>query len=205
MKFIKKITLFVALALVVTIGGVYAAWVYPSSTAGIGSADKTYTSDMFSVETSGVSNGTIHVDSASDNFAIKIDDARNHGGANYLAMPIASGDFSFYFTPEEGAAAEYMDGIDLVVDISVSSGTKVKNDAGTDVSIFTVKTATINISESDLTENGGSFWYTLTAADVLECLNFCEGTAVTLETHAENVIFDEALGTYGFTFTISEA
>ena len=123
MKFLKKISLFVALALVVTIGGVYAAWVYPSNNAAIGTADKTYTSDMFSVETSGISNGTIHVDSASDDFTIKIDDARNHGGANYLAMPIADGSFDFYFTPAEGAATEYLDGIDLQITIAVTSGT----------------------------------------------------------------------------------
>lgn len=94
MKFMKKISLFVALALIVTIGGVYAAWIYPSDDALVGSATKTFTGNMTQVETQATNKGEISVETSSDTLKIFVDDA-----GSYVAKAIAQGSVSVLFTP----------------------------------------------------------------------------------------------------------
>ena len=217
MNFMKKISLFVALALVVTIGGVYAAWVYPNENAQVGTANKTYTSVMTTVEQSGTSNGALHVSTDSDNFAIRVDnDANYDGGVAWKARPVASGDFDVSFVPAAGASDSYTDGIDVQVTIAISGAQTTYTQGTTDVKIFAIKTASFVISASSFEEQtDGSFLYTFTAEDFLDCLYFCVdastvGTTnslvdVYLDTHAKNQTFEAALASYNFTITFSEA
>ena len=204
MKFMKKISLFVALALVITVGGVYAAWVYPSDDAAVGTADKTFTGNMTQVSTSATSKGTISVNTASDTLKLFVDD----GGA-YRATPIAQGSVDILFTPLDGVSDTIANnGIEMVLTVSIT-GTQetIKDDENHDVKIFTVKTANFDLG-SGVKQDNGTFKVTITGEQVLGFLNFCkEGDTahnVTLDTLEENTTFGNALNTYTINLIISE-
>ena len=205
MKFARKLSLFIVLALIVTIGGVYAAWLYPADDAAVGSATKTFTGNMTQVDTQATSKGNISVDTATDTLKIFVDD-----GGNYVATPIAQGSITVCFTPAPGVSTEIKDnGIDMEIEISVT-GTQdtVKDDENLDVKIFTVKTATLPITDS-VKGADGVFRANVTGEQILACLNFCkdassESHTVTLETLEENQAFGQALNTYTINLTIKE-
>lgn len=214
MKFMKKLSLFVALALLVTIGGVYAAWIYPADNALVGSATKTFTGNMTSVETSATSKGEIYVDTANDTLKIYIDDAGNYDSEDrYQAMPIAQGSIDVYFRPLDGVSSSIENsGIPLTLTVAISgTQTTVKDDGNHDVKIFTVGTATLDLSNGEKQATGvhaGAFKVTITGQQILDMLNFCkdgvEDHTVTLDTLDENKAFGDALNTYTINLTISE-
>ena len=206
MKFARNISLFIVLALIVTIGGVYAAWLYPADDAAVGSATKTFTGNMTQVDTQATSKGNISIDTASDTLKIFVDD-----GGNYVATPIAQGSITVCFTPAAGVSESIAtNGIPMVAELSIS-GTQntVADDENHDAKIFTVKTQQLPIT--GLTKDqDGVFKATLTGEQILDCLDFCkdassESHTVTLETLAENQDFGQALNTYTINLTIKEA
>ncbi len=205
MKFTKKISLFVALALVITIGGVYAAWLYPADDAAVGSATKTFTGNMTQVDTQATSKGNISVDTATDTLKVFVDDA-----GDYLAEAIAQGSFFVSFTPVDGVSDDIANnGIEMVLDLEIAGNKdKVTDDEGHEVEIFTVKTSSIDLGKGEKQDNG-SFKVEVTGAQILDCLNFCVDSddtvhSVTLDTLAENQAFGTALNTYIIKLTISE-
>ncbi len=204
MKFMKRISLFVALALVITVGGVYAAWVYPSDDAAVGSATKTFTGNMTQVDTQASSKGKISVNTETDTLKIFVDD---NGG--YVAAPIAQGSFDVMFTPDDGVSSEIEEnGIEMILTVSITgTQTTVKDDGGHDVKIFTVKTSTIDLGCGQ--KNGSNFVVNVKGEQILACLDFCkdesvDGHTVTLGTLVENQAFGAALNTYTINLTISE-
>ena len=207
MKFARNISLFVVLALIVTIGGVYAAWLYPADDAAVGSATKTFTGNMTQVDTQATSKGNISVETATDTLKIFVDDS-----GNYVAAPIAQGSITVCFTPAAGVSEGIAtSGIPMEIVLSVT-GTQelVEDDQGHKVKIFTVKTETIDIPTSALTLEDGVFKTSITGRQILDCLDFCkdataEAHTVTLATLAENQKFGQALNTYTINLTIKEA
>ena len=204
MKFMKKISLFVALALIVTIGGVYAAWIYPSDDALVGSATKTFTGNMTQVETQATNKGEISVETSSDTLKIFVDDA-----GSYVAKAIAQGSVSVLFTPADGVSdAIATSGIEMVLEVSITGlQTKVNDDSSHEVSIFTVKTASMELGKG--TKEGESFRVTVTGEQILALLTFCDGGdgqshTVTLDTLVENQAFGQALNTYTINLTFKE-
>lgn len=206
MKFARNISFFIVLAMIVTIGGVYAAWLYPADDAAVGSATKTFTGNMTQVDTQATSKGNISVDTASDTLKIFVND-----GGNYVATPLAQGAITVCFTPALGVSAEIKEnGIDMEIEISVTGSQEtVKDDEKHDVKIFTVKTATLPITDL-VKDTDGVFRANVTGQQILNCLDFCkdassESHTVTLETLAENQAFGQALNTYTINLTIREA
>ena len=201
MKFLKKISLFIALAVMVTIGGVYAGWLYPSDDAAVGSATKTFTGNMAQVDTQATSKGNISVDTANDTLKFFVEDA-----GSYLAQATAQGSFTVIFTPAAGVSESISsNGIDLVMEISITgTQTKISDDQDHEVSIFTVKTATLDLGKG--TKDGNVFKRVVTGTEVLNCLTFCGGAGHTvhLETLVENKAFGEAMNTYTINLKIKE-
>jgi len=205
MKFMKKMSLIISLALIVTIGGVYAAWVYPGTDASVATADKTLTGNMTTVEWAD-SKGAIHVDSAKDTLAFHIDDA----GA-YVPEVETSGNLEFYFDPADGVSADIADnGIDMIIKVTVEGGQQ----AYEGIKIFTAKTEnTITIPKGSTEEQAdGTFRASISCAQIFECLTFLPDSngvskpnAVVLDTYQKNKDFETALATYIITLTITEA
>ena len=204
MKFMKKISLFVALALLVTVGGVYAAWIYPADDAAVGTANKTFTGNMTQVSTSATSKGTISVKTSSDTLKLFVDD-----GGEYVATPIAQGSVDIIFTPIDGVSEEIANnGIEMLLTVSITGAqTTVKDDGDHDVKIFTVNTETVDLGKGTK-QADGSFLVNITGTQVLSYLDFCkDGVSdhtVTLNTLAENEAFGVALDSYIINLTISE-
>ncbi|MBQ3493104.1 MAG: hypothetical protein IJA88_03260 [Clostridia bacterium] len=206
MKFMKKMSLIISLALIVTIGGVYAAWVYPGTDASVATADKTLTGNMTTVEWAD-SKGAIHVDSAKDTLAFHIDDA----GA-YVPEVETSGNLEFYFDPADGVSADIADnGIDMIIEVTVEGGKQ----AYEGVTIFTAKEDenTITIPKgSTVKQADGTFRASISCAQIFECLTFLPDStgvsnpnAIVLDTYQKNKAFEAALATYIITLTITEA
>ena len=209
MKFMRNLSLFVALALVITIGGVYAAWLYPADNAMVSSATKTFTGNMTQVETQGTSKGEIYVDTTTDTMKIFVDD-----GGEYKATPKAQGSIDIYFKPLDGVSDTIANsGIPLILTLTIT-GTQdtVTDDGEHAVKIFTAKTAnTIDLGNGEKQTGGthdGAFKVTVSGQEILDLMDFCtDGESdhtVTLDTLAENQAFGTALNTYTINLTISE-
>ena len=207
MKFARNISLFIVLALIVTIGGVYAAWLYPADDAAVGSATKTFTGNMTQVDTQATSKGNISVETATDTLKIFVDD-----GGEYLATPKAQGSIIVCFTPATGVSESIAtNGIPMEIELSVTGAqTTILDDEAHDVKIFSVKTQKLPIT--GLTKDtDGVFKAEISGQQILDCLNFCKDAQsdvahrVTLETLAENQEFGQALNTYTINLTIKEA
>lgn len=144
---IKLLTTFIALALLVTVGGVYATWSYASGESGItalstvtknnithgvqNTADKVgtitiaeETGSILSVTVSEMegrdtnSNGTIDDSEKFDKNADGIPDDVD----NYIPVLTASGQIVVTFTPKSTAPAEYKDGVSLTCELVAAEG-----------------------------------------------------------------------------------
>ena len=104
----KKISLLLVLIMCVTIGGVYAAWIYSESTAG--TVDQTITHGM---ETATGESAVGILEIIHNDAAVLIDQ-----GENYHAKLVTKGSITVRFTPNPGAADEvYTDAIPAVATI----------------------------------------------------------------------------------------
>lgn len=101
----KKLSLLVALALLVTIGGVYATWSYAGN---IATESHMHMSVNLATATEDTPKGSITV--VLNSMDVLIDDT-NH---DYVAEAVFSGKMGFVFTPGKGASDEVIaDGIDM--------------------------------------------------------------------------------------------
>ena len=109
----KKLSTLIALALIVTIGGVYAAWSYAQGTTA--SSEITREINMAQVNTDS-NKGTISV--TPNNFAFLVDDI---DAVDYVAALTATGELAITFTPATGADATLAtNGISMVATITVA-------------------------------------------------------------------------------------
>lgn len=198
----KKLSTIIALALVITIGGVFAAWHYS-----IGAVDSLTIKpglQMTSVETStDVAKGKIEQVTA-HNFTFRVDDTYdylvNDGNDStnpteddkYLAMLTGSGQWQVKFTPNENTGAEIQDGIPLIATVTVTGDAQYGGKV-----LLTEKTGANVISLGETTET-----ITITAKQVLDCLDFVQG--VVLDTPEENATFATALSNYTINIVITE-
>ena len=181
----KKLSLLIALALIVTIGGVYAAWNYSQGSAA--SVEITREINMAQVNTEG-SKGTISA--TPSNVAFLVDDA-----GDYHTKLTGTGEFAITFTPNAGAdATTTANGVKMIATIVVKSTNNLKyNDV--------VPIAHKDANTVDLTPTGPSKTAPLTVAQMLGCVELCD---VRLATKAENDAFHTVLKDYTIAITISE-
>lgn len=111
----KKISILIALALIVTIGGVYATWNYNSQDA-VNDSHEHFKLNMADYEDTGNSKGKISC--FKNNVKIEIDDTNG----DYRAELMITGDMIFIFTPYGEAADEVRNnGIPMQFTVTKSS------------------------------------------------------------------------------------
>ena len=199
----KKLSTLIALALIVTIGGVYAAWSYAQGTTA--SSEITREINMAQVNTDS-NKGTISV--TPSNFAFLVDDIET---VDYVAALTATGELAVTFTPATGADATLAtNGISMVATITVAKSETATTYTGIDstgasqtVVPLAAKTEG-NANVITISGNGVDGTTKITAAQILGALVFNEGKAIKLPTKADNDRYHNILKNYTIKITISE-
>ena len=205
----KKLSTLIALALVVVIGGVYAAWSYAQGTAA--SNEITREINMAQVNTDS-NKGSIAA--TPNNFAFLVDDVVHEGETtrDYVAELVGTGDISLVFTPSTGSDASLAtNGIKMLATVTVTyTGSTAPTYTGVDkddntVTVIPVQAAadnTIDISGTGVDGNTK-----ITAQQIVDALDFCEASqnkSVKLPTKAANDAFHAVLKNYTIKITITE-
>ena len=172
----KKLSVLVMLILCITIGGVYATWIYTSST--ISSVDRTISHGLESVNTDG-DVGVFKIEANNINVAI---DQTAEG--DYTAKLVITGQITVRFTPNPGAPEDVVNNA-----VSAHATLYTKN---ADVNKYNGSEIYVSPegAEVDLVwekQADGSFLATLTAADIDTLLDL--GGTFVLDTHQEYLDF----------------
>ena len=119
MKFMKKLSVIISLALVITIGGVFAAWNYSNGTAtGI---TTTRALDMASITTT-VEKGKITANSTGMTLIVDDDKSVNpQTGTSFKAVLVGTGSINVTFTPDDSADPTVkQNGIPMIATVTVT-------------------------------------------------------------------------------------
>ena len=205
----KKISTLIALATLVTIGGVYASWTYASS----GKLSSTFyldgSTNVGITDKVGADKGTLSINR--DNFRIVIDDEDNDHNADFSV----SGYLTITYTPSIAVTDdEKKNGLDLVFTLQ-SSIAKYEG-----VSIFALCEDAhdiVTIVPNDVDPETGfaqSFTYTISATEIDKALSFytdvhsedeaTDDGVLRLDTEEEYDAFKEALHSGALQIIISE-
>lgn len=176
----KKLSMLAAMALCVTVGGVYATWIY--ATDAVPTAYATMGVTMTGTSAGGKA-GELKIEGKDVDLEIddNADDAYVHKAT--LVAKNLDGYFTITFTPNKNAESDIQDGVDLQWSVGIynvdtaQAVTPVANKATWD---YTYKTTTTNIFTVDTTPEdikatamtgygtpGGPFTYTLEIEEVL--------------------------------------
>ena len=201
-KTMKKISILIIIAIMITVGSVYAAWSYAQGTTA--SSEITREINMAQVNTDS-NKGTISV--TPSNFAFLVDDV---GTIDYVAELTGTGHLTINFTPAAGADASLAtNGIQMIATITVvKSGSTTGTYTGIDSTGAPVTVVPLKAKEGQnvvaITGNGIGGTTQLTAAQILSALEFNESKSVKLPTKSDNDNFHNILKDYTIKITISE-
>ena len=197
----KKLSTLIAIALMLVIGSVYAAWSYAQGTTA--SNEITREINMAQVNTDS-NKGSIAA--TPNNVAFLVDDV---GEKDWVAVLVGTGDFKLEFIPAAGADSSLSTtGIKMIATVTVvHTGDTAPTYTGVDkddnaVTVVPLQAAADNVI--DITGNGRDGATLLTAADIVSALNFCEGKSIKLPTKADNDKFHEVLKNYTIKIVVSE-
>ena len=180
----KKISLLIVLAMIVTIGGVYATWNYAQGAVEGVDINPAVTLTEKVVDTP---MGTITVDMSG--LSISIDDT-NH---DYAAELVVDGDIDITFTASDIApAAVKTNGLAMEYTLTVTAPWEFKG-----TQIFTVPAEAIAINNGQAT-----FSATISAADLKAALTL---GAISLPTVEDYDAFETALANGEITITVAQA
>ncbi|MBQ7337054.1 MAG: hypothetical protein IJW40_01235 [Clostridia bacterium] len=177
----KKLSILVALILCVTIGGVYATWIYIGGD--LDPAKSQMSVDLASA-TNDTASGTLSIESNTIRIMIDQKDQDPEGGYDYTAVTEVTGEVVIRFTPHLAASETVQNnGVDSVVYIdAINSGTYGGKE------IFSTSSVPLDIEWG--TATNGYFEVTLTAEQVKGLLNF---GSFELDTHNKYTDFQTAL------------
>ncbi len=199
----KKLSTIIALALVITIGGVYAAWNYSQGTANGAVIERKL--NMASI-VSTTSKGTITADTTG--FTLLVDDDANDG-KTHCAVLNATGHIAVVFAANEGADASVAEeGIPMIATITVTKAEDAEQVTpdGEDQAVDILAPAVDNVVEvkrdADNDNDLKTGW--IMATDIAQALVFCGGGDVYLNDLAENQAFAVKMAKYTIVITISE-
>ena len=211
----KKLSTLIAIALIVTIGSVYAAWSYAQGTAA--SNEITREVNMAQVNTDS-NKGSIAA--TPNNFAFLVDDVDEK---DYVADLVGTtgGDLTLTFTPAVGADATLADtGIKMIATVTVTyTGTTAPTYTGVDKdgNAVTVIPLQANTEIDPVTGrakniivingNGVDGATKITTEEIVGALDFCEESkdrTVKLPTKAANDAFHAVLKNFTIKITITE-
>ena len=186
----KKLSLLIALCMLLTIGGVYATWTYTQNTD-VADEAVNMNLNLTDVAYSG-SYGTYKVDTSGLTMVIDPKAGTTHTTALYM-----TGNIVITFTPNSVAPSNVKeDGVPSTYAFSLANQ-NWKYD-GQDI-------VTVNHSEVhniDWTENGdGTFSFTISAADLEEHISLTE---FELDTKAKYDAYNAVLGTGSIVITVSD-
>lgn len=200
----KKLSTLIALALILTIGSVYAAWSYAQGMTA--SNEITREINMAQVNTDS-NKGSISATPSNISFLVDDVDAKD-----YVADLVGTGEFALTFTPAVGADSTLAtNGIKMIATVTVvwtgdSAPTYAGIDAsGNPVTVIPVQTGANNVIEIE--GNGVNGTTKLTAAQIVSALDFCEessGKTVKLPTKQDNDNFHNVLKNYTIKIVVSE-
>lgn len=198
----KKLSTIIALALVITIGSVFAAWHYSTGKVdqlGIGPGLQMTSVEIHSESAMGVisqveaHNFTFRVDDKYDYLTNDGDDNTNPTESDrYLAILVTTGQWKIKFTPDEHADNETKNGVDLLVTVTVTAGDKYDGKT-----ILTEKAGANTFVIDETLED-----ITITSAQIQNCLDFVDG--VVLDTPEKNTAFSTALSKYLINITVTQ-
>ena len=202
MKQLRKISAIIILAIVLTMGSVFAVWSYDQGEV---RREGTYELHMTDIVSKGEKG---RIDASNNTLKFKVDDLDE---IDWKAELLPEGSVEIIFVPAANAdESVQQNGIKMMVTITLSGEqtaytAKVSNGAGgyTDESVKILTLA----QENTFILNGGNPTknpVVITAEQIANCLVFCEGKAVYLPTYEENVRFDNAMSKYKITITITE-
>lgn len=179
----KKISILIVLAMIVTIGGVYATWNYAMDGVSEVDVDTQITLTEKVVSTS---QGTIDVDTSG--LSIVIDDA-NH---DYHGELIINGQIDITFEADTYADADIQtNGLPMQYELSVTTPWEYEG-----TQIFTVDTNPVAFNSGN-----GTFTATITAAELMDAIEMCD---VYLPTSEDYDDFEDVLQGGSITITVSE-
>ena len=200
----KRLSTIIALALVIVIGGVYAAWTYAQGTTA--SNEITREINMAQVNT-GSSKGTISATPA-NNFAFLVDDV---GESDFVAVLTGVGDLQLAFTPAAGSDENLAtQGISMIATIEVVHiGSTAPTYTGVDksnadITVVPLKAKTDGANVVTISGNGVDGTTKITAAEIVNALIFCEGKEVKLPDKSANDAFHNVLKNYTIKITVTE-
>ena len=209
MKFMKKLSVIISLALVITIGGVFAAWNYSNGTAtGI---TTTRALDMASITTT-VEKGKITANSTGMTLIVDDDKSVNpQTGTSFKAVLVGTGSINVTFTPDGSADPTVkQNGIHMIATVTVSKdadATQWKaDDAVNDEDKTLVDILAPNTEgNANVIDLGTTKSAEILADTIISALLFCGGKPVILDTYQKNQEFKAAMSKYTINITISEA
>ena len=186
----KRLSLIIALALLVTIGGVFAVWHYDRGEV---SLEISRSATMAAIQ-SDTSKGVIAiVDGEPNNLKFLVDDT---DPKDYIAALVPSGSITIKFSPAANAdQVVKTNGIKMKATVTLQ-GEKQQYDSK---NIFTVNANnSFELNNGNATKNN----VVITAEQIANCLTFVDG--VVLDSYEDNVAFENAMKTYTIVVTISE-
>ena len=193
MKLMRKLSLLIALCVCITVGGVYATWIYSEKTD-VADQQNPIPFGLTEAQFSG-SYGAYHVDVSG--LTMSIDPVTD--GSHVAALKI-TGKIVITFTPNAYAPTEVKQG---AVPTTFTLGTSVDQAswkyAGTQ--IFTVVTTPIQINNWGTPDASGIFTYEISAETLSQMITL--GNFV-LDTKADYDAFNTALGGGKIVYTISD-
>ncbi len=202
----KKLSTIIALALVITIGGVFAAWHYSTGKVdqlGIGPGLQMTSVEVHSESAMGIigqvtaHNFTFRVDDKYDYLTNDGKDETNPTDADkYVAILVTTGEWEIQFTPDEHANFEVQDGVDLLVTVTVTEGDQYDGKT-----ILTENTEREGANTFIIPETLDVI--TITSAQIENCLDFVDN--VVLDTPEKNTAFATALSKYTINITVTQA
>lgn len=200
----KKLSLIIAMVLLVTMGSVYAAWSYAQGASA--SSEVTREINMAQVNTTS-NKGAISV--TPSNFAFLVDDL---GETDYVAALDGTGSLSILFTPAVGSDSTLQTtGITMKATITVKyvgtespTYTGVTKTGATKTVVPLAPNTENGANVIDIVGNGIDGNTILTADDIVDALIFNEGEEIVLPTKKDNDDFHDVLKNYTIVVTISE-
>ena len=202
MKFMKKVSVIISLALVITIGGVFAAWNYSNGTAtGI---TTTRALDMASITTT-VEKGKITANSTGMTLIVDDDKSVNpQTGTSFKAVLVGTGSINVTFTPDDAAdPTVQQNGIPMIATVTITKAedaTTWTAEDGSQVEILAANTE----NNANVIDLGTVMTTEIEASKIIDALIFCGGKDVLLNTYTKNQDFVKAMGKYTININISE-
>lgn len=190
----KKISILLAAASVLVVGGVYAGWSYSQGAVSSVSDD---IAAVMTAESVGSSKGTLTINTSATKF--EIDDVDD--GVDYLPVLVLQNEPVITFTPSVGADASVLaNGITLEWNITIHVGhgdwkyDSTFTNSTPDKDIFALSGLTYTIPDANKTKVGDAFTYTIPKTDILDAVKLTlETEGVKLDTKAKYDSFKDDL------------